>query len=569
MAVTMRVLAPLLLLLSLSARAEGPHAREAALHAQDAEAAWVRATPLPQRFVAAAPTLTKRIYGYLPYWQAIDVNAFHWELLTDVVTFSVGLGADGTVSNPHALPGTALASAAHAHGVKVHVCATLFNTTGNTEIASFLASTAARAKAAQQLAALAGSADGINLDFEFVPSGSRDAFTGFVQQLRAALPAGAQLTIAMPSSIGYTGYDTAALAAATDRLLLMEYDYHWRTAPNSGPNSPLSTGGVWSGSVESAVTGFLGKTTADKLAVGVPYYGYDWPTASGSPGAATSGGGATVLLKDVFGKFGNYGRLWDSASQTPWYHYTASSVDHQGWVDDGQSLGLKFQYVNQKGLAGIMIWALGYDTGRTEAWDQITANFVSAPPAADGKLQIVSAAFSPAQVDPGGLVTATLHVKNVGGQSIGSVAPPPSTIYDETQSSTGSIGGTWRLALDLADRPSAQQTHPFRWGLPSALAAGAETDVSVQVRLQRSGARTLWAAVIHEGVEVAQDNVGLTTVTVSGAPDAGSPDAGSPDGGSSDAGEGGGVVHSSRGCSSAGALTPLLSLLLLLLRPEA
>jgi len=37
----------------------------------------------------------------------------------------------------------------------------------------------------------------MNLDFEFVPAGSRDAFTAFVQQLRAALPPSVELTLAI------------------------------------------------------------------------------------------------------------------------------------------------------------------------------------------------------------------------------------------------------------------------------------------------------------------------------------------------------------------------------------
>ncbi len=113
--------------------------------------------------------------------------------------------------------------------------------------------------------------------------------------------------------------------------------------------------------------------------MGVPYYGYEWPTVSAAPGAASAGSASTVLFKDAFAKFAAYGRLWDAPSQTPWYEYSAGGQEHQGWVDDGQSLALKYQYVNSKNLAGIMIWALGYDNGRTESWAAIQDAFV--PPA--------------------------------------------------------------------------------------------------------------------------------------------------------------------------------------------
>ena len=557
-----------LLAAALLALFAGPHAADAELHAQDPEAAWVRAAPVDQTYSSyssTTPALTRRVYGYLPYWESIDLANYRWDLLSDVIAFSVGIGSDGTIGNPHALPGAALVSAAHAHGVKVHLGATLFNSSGGSEIATFLGNSAARATAVQQLAALAQGIDGLNLDFEFVPSTSKTAFTSFVQQLHAAMPSGEELTIAMPSSTGYTGYDAAALSASTERLLLMEYDYHWRTAPTSGANSPLP-------SVETAVGTFLAVAPAAKLAMGVPYYGYDWPTATTSPGSSTSGAGTTVLFSAVFGKFSTYGRLWDSSSQTPWYRYSASTQNHQGWVDDGESLALKYDYVNSKNLAGIMIWALGYDTGRTEAQDAIEAAFGSAPappPTAPGSLQILSATFAPDALDPGQNVTATLHVKNVGGQDLAPVAPPPDTVYDEPQSSTGSIAGTWRLALDVADRPAAQPAHPWRWGLAQTLAPGAEADVQVQVTLERSGTRTLWAAVVHEGVDVPQDGVGATNLAVGSPPvvvDAGTTpppdDAGVPD--KTDAGPQPPPAARVGGCAQPGAGTWLCAFAFLL-----
>jgi hypothetical protein len=204
---------------------------------------------------------------------------------------------------------------------------------------------------------------------------------------------------------------------------------------------------------------------------------------------------------------------------------------------------MKFQLAKSKALAGVMIWALGYDAGRSEAWDALKAAFGSAPPAGDAKLQIVSVSFSPTSLNPGELLTATLHLKNLGAQTIGMVAPPPSVVYDEAQSPSGSIPGTWRIALASTDRPG----HPWRWGIGQPLAPGAELDVSVPLRLQTSGTRTLWAAVIHEGVEIGQDEVGRTQITVSGSTGA--------DGGQTDT-----TVKAAHGCAETGG-TPAWCLL--------
>jgi len=257
----------------------GPHAAESLAHAHDAPAAWVSAPAHAARAAAASAPLPKRVYGYLPYWQSIDLASFRWDLVTDVIAFSVDVGTSGSIVNPRALPGAALLSTAHAHGVRVHLCATLFNGSTGSEIPAFLGSAAARANAATELAAL--TPDGLNLDFEFVPGASRDAFTAFVQQVRAALPPTAELTLAMPSTTAYSGYDVPALAAAADRLLLMEYQYHWSGSGAAGAVAPLDV-------VQQAVDGYLSRAPAASFAMGVPYYGYEWPTTSIAMGFCSS-----------------------------------------------------------------------------------------------------------------------------------------------------------------------------------------------------------------------------------------------------------------------------------------
>ena len=53
----------------------GPHAEEARAHAGDAGASWVAQPPAPMR-PSALTALPKRVYGYLPYWESIDLASF-------------------------------------------------------------------------------------------------------------------------------------------------------------------------------------------------------------------------------------------------------------------------------------------------------------------------------------------------------------------------------------------------------------------------------------------------------------------------------------------------------------
>jgi spore germination protein YaaH len=365
------------LTLAASAAPSGPHTEQALRHR--GEAPQLLPEPTGAALPRVSPALARRVYGYLPYWTTSSAATLRWDLLSDVLHFDAQLATDGHVTTSNGWATNNLVKTAHQYGAKAHLCATA---TGGPD--TLLSSATARQTAITALVALVKDAggDGLNIDFEFVSSAHAADFVTFIQDaataLHAALPA-AELTLAMPAyPPWYPGYDVPKLAAASDRLLVMEYDFHWSGSSSTGPVAPLTGGTNWSLWVEKAMgtgNGFLGKTTPDKLALGVPYYGYDWPTSSETavPATATAKATAVVYKKAVVDAATN-GRNWDPESQTPWYHYNNGAA-HQVWYDDAESLRAKYAWTNQQNLAGIMIWALGYDDGRTELWDEIQAAF--------------------------------------------------------------------------------------------------------------------------------------------------------------------------------------------------
>ena len=127
---------------------------------------------------------------------------------------------------------------------------------------------------------------------------------------------------------------------------------------------------------------YLNKTNfqADKLILGVPYYGFEWASSSNAVGANTSGTGSAKFYSEIEGLAQSYGKLWHSSSQTPWYNYNNNGWN-QGWYDDSLSLSLKYDFALFNNLKGVGIWALGYDDGRPELWDLLYNKFgESAPP---------------------------------------------------------------------------------------------------------------------------------------------------------------------------------------------
>jgi len=235
-------------------------------------------------------------------------------------------------------------------------------------------------------------ADGVNLDFEGVAAADRTALVEFVGALREALPTG-HISMAVPAVDWSNAWDYAALVELVDRLILMGYDYHWRSS-DPGPVAPLSSGDVWSfRNVAWSVDDLLTKTggRADRILLGVPLYGYDYPSSGPEiPGTATADA-ESVFYVDAEMEAEVYGRLWDAASQTPYYLYQAGSAWHQVWYDDAESLGLKFDFAVERDLAGAALWALNYQSdtlwGTVEAHlstgRAVDAGPVDSPPMVD------------------------------------------------------------------------------------------------------------------------------------------------------------------------------------------
>lgn len=323
------------------------------------------------------------VFGYYPSWQA-GQESFAWDLLTHVAVFDVSVSSTGTLSGTSFWRSSqvgALIAEAHQHQVKVVLTVTNFDATSMHALLSSQAARQAATDALTQEGLGMQPGDGIDVDFEGLAMADRDAFTSWVAALTQAVHArkpSAEVSLAMPAVDWSHAYDVAGLAAASDLLMIMGYDYHWRTSA-PGPVAPLSTGPPWSSrDVESTVadyTSALGAAGLAKLVLGMPLYGYDYPSTSAVAGASATGAATAVVYRSARVQAQQYGRQWDQASQTPWYVYQSGGAWHQVWYDDEQSLGLKIDLALREGLGGIGLWALGYEDG--SFWEVVRAKWMS------------------------------------------------------------------------------------------------------------------------------------------------------------------------------------------------
>lgn len=329
--------------------------------------------------------LQKRVFGYHPYWMGSAWQNYQWNLLTDLCYFSYDTDpATGNPSTTNEFETAAVIDTALAHGVKVHLCVTLFS--GH---ALFFGNPQAQQTLIGNLIALLiqRGIQGINIDFEAVPASQQESLTAFMLQLSAALHTiipGAELSIAAPAVNWDNTWDMLAIAPALDLVMVMAYDYYWGGSDLAGPVSgfwPLTSS--FNYGVNKSLTYYQSQgVPAAKLLLGLPYYGREWPVNANTLPAGTTGSGTAVTYRNVRSNSSGFytpsNLYWDARSYNPYYSYFNNSW-RQCFFDDVRSLGAKYNLVNRRNTAGIGIWALGYDNGYDDLWNLIALKFGQAP----------------------------------------------------------------------------------------------------------------------------------------------------------------------------------------------
>lgn len=320
-------------------------------------------------------TLNKRVFGWHPYWMGTAYNNYDWELISDLSYFSYEVDVNtGNAITTHNWLTANVVTTAQANGVDVNLCVTLFS-----NHATLLGNASSKQTLISNLISLVQqrNAKGVNIDFEGVPSAQSAAFTAFMidlcNQMHAAVP-NSEVSIALPA-VNWSGvYDVTSMAPYVDLFCIMGYDYYWSGSTTAGPTDPLYNFQTsYNYTLSKSITYYLDNgVPASKLILGLPYYGREWPTSSSTIPSSTTANGVSRTYGFVRdNSTGNYSTAqWDANSFTPYYTYNSGGWN-QCFIDNAYSLGKRYDIVNQRGIAGIGIWALGYDDGYTELWDKI------------------------------------------------------------------------------------------------------------------------------------------------------------------------------------------------------
>jgi spore germination protein YaaH len=327
-------------------------------------------------FVAADKGLKGEVFAFVTIDQVAEAAAgLDWDATSTVVFFSLAAGGTGKLVKDArwkvwtSARTDALIARAHATGTLVVFSLSRFSwSTSQTKISTeLLDSDVARQRLAEAVAdeVVRRGIDGVNVDFEPVPRGQRAHFTDLIRRIRIELDErgpGYQLTFDVLGH--FESYDVAgALAAGADAVYLMGYHYAGTfstiahaTAPLGGPRY----------SVGDAIAGLRKVARADRIIVGVPYYGHIWPTATGSRNARTTGDGGDVPYREARAVARAHPPTYDPAEAVQWSAWRvrdcATCPLHwvQLYFDDARSLGAKWAAFQRQDLRGTGFWTWGF-----------------------------------------------------------------------------------------------------------------------------------------------------------------------------------------------------------------
>lgn len=197
---------------------------------------------------------------------------------------------------------------------------------------------------------------GVDVDFEYILVEDRDAFTTFVAELTNAMNMnGYEVSVALAPKTSarqvgllYEGKDYGGLGAAANSVLLMTYEWGY-TYSEPQAVAPINK-------VRQVVEYAITEIPVNKINLGIPNYGYDWPLpyVQGVTKASTIGNVQAVQLAIEHGAAIGF----DETAQTPYFNYIENGVEHEVWFEDVRSMQAKFNLVKEFSLRGMGYWQL-------------------------------------------------------------------------------------------------------------------------------------------------------------------------------------------------------------------
>lgn len=201
---------------------------------------------------------------------------------------------------------------------------------------------------------------GLDIDFEYILPGDKQAFINFVRNVAARLnPEGYEVFVALApktsatqTGLLYEAHDYKGIGAAANAVLLMTYEWGYTYGPPMAV-APLDK-------VTEVINYGLTEIPAEKIFMGIPNYGYNWtlPFVQGTSQAKPlSNVAAPELAANVRASID-----FDPTAQSPHFSYRdMAGAAHEVWFEDARSIEAKLNLASTSKLRGVTYWNLMKD----------------------------------------------------------------------------------------------------------------------------------------------------------------------------------------------------------------
>lgn len=255
-----------------------------------------------------------------------------------------------------------------AHEKGIQVWALFSNQFSKSLTHEVLSSTRKRENLIKELLALSViyELDGINVDFENVGQEDGEYFVQFMKELTPYLKnQGLVVSVDMYVPSAWTAhYGRDEVGEVVDYVMIMAYDEHWSTSPESGSVASIDF-------VERGILKTLEEVPKEKTVLGLPYYTRLWKEEDVD--------GTINVSSKAYSMEKAYSILLEAKAELVWLdnikqyygEYREDDIVYKMWLEEERSIEEKVKLMEKYELAGVAGWKIGLE--KEEIWDVLEA----------------------------------------------------------------------------------------------------------------------------------------------------------------------------------------------------
>lgn len=204
--------------------------------------------------------------------------------------------------------------------------------------------------------------DGINIDFESLKQETGEYYVQFIRELTPLLKEqGLVVSVDMYVPSGWTRhYNRAEVGKVVDYIMVMTYDEHWSSSPESGSVASI-------GWVEQGIKNTLEEVPAEKVLLGLPYYTRLWEEEEVSGGIQVSSKAYGMSKGETILKEQKVEPVWLDEAGQYYGEFKEDNKTYKIWLEEEKSIEEKVKLVDKYNLAGVAGWKRGLE--KKEIWE--------------------------------------------------------------------------------------------------------------------------------------------------------------------------------------------------------